>query len=397
MNKKKTSALARVIATTTMRLAAMMVALTISASVGARADCGGPTDLKDGWRIATPESVDLSSATLCSMVKSIDESKQNNVHAVLVVRHGQLVFEQYFTGSDYHLGQAVGRVKFGPEIKHDDRSMTKSVTALILGIAIDRGWIKNLDQPVMSFFPQYADLRTAEKDRITLADLLTMSSGLEWHEFGVPYTSKANSEIAMDTSADPYRYALQQKVVAPPGQVWNYSSGSAELIAAALKKATGKPLDQLAREVLFEPLGITDAEWYKYAQGNVSAAAGLRLRPRDLAKIGQLMLQLGTWNGKQVVPASWIRSATSPRIQAIELYFYGYQFWLGRSLFDQRELIWASAIGNGGERLFIVPELDLVMVMNAGLYDSPLQGSLPIEIFNGYVLRAIETQRQQGR
>jgi len=379
-----------------MRLAAAIVALTvmISAAAGARADCGPPADLKDGWRIATPESVGLSSATLCSMVKFLDESKQNNVHAVLVVRHGQLVFEQYFTGSDYHLGQAVGRVKFGPEIKHDDRSMTKSVTALILGIAIDRGWIKNLDQPVMSFFPQYADLRTAEKDRITLADLLTMSSGLEWHEFGVPYTSKANSEIAMDTSADPYRYALQQKVVAPPGQVWNYSSGSAELIAAALKKATGKPLDQLAREVLFEPLGITDAEWYKYAQGNVSAAAGLRLRPRDLAKIGQLMLQLGTWNGKQVVPASWIRSATSPHIQAIELYFYGYQFWLGRSLFDQRELIWSAAIGNGAEGMFIIPELDLVVVMNAGLYDSPLQRSLPTEILNGYVMQAIETHPQ---
>src|SRR5215831_3406703 len=394
MHKSTTSALARLIAPTTMRLAAIIVAFTISAPAGARADCGTPTDLKDGWRIATPESVGLSSARLCSMVKFIDESKQNNVHAVLVVRHGQLVFEQYFTGSDYHLGQAVGEVKFGPEVKHDDRSITKSITALVLGIAIDRGWIKNLDQPVMSFFPQYADLRTAEKDRITLADLLTMSSGLEWHEFGVPYTSKANSEIAMDTSADPYRYALQQKVVAPPGQVWNYSSGSAELIAAVLKKATGKPLDQLAREVLFEPLGIADVEWGKDPQGNVSAHGGLRLRPRDLAKIGQLTLQQGTWNGKQVVTASWIRSATSPHMQAIELYFYDYQFWLGRSLFNQRELVWSSAIGNGGERMFIVPELDLVVVVNAGLYDSPLQGSLPTEIFNGYVVPAIETQRQ---
>jgi CubicO group peptidase (beta-lactamase class C family) len=217
-------------------------------------------------------------------------------------------------GSHAWLHRGPNHGEFASEVKHDERSITKSITALVLGIAIDRGWIKNLDQPVMSFFPQYADLRT-DRDRITLADLLTMSSGLEWHEFGVPYTSKSNSEIAMDMSADPYKYALEQKVVAPPGQVWNYSSGSAELIAAVLKKATGKPLDQLAREVLFEPLGITDVEWYKYAQGNVSAAAGLRLRPRDLAKIGQLMLQQGTSNGKQIVPASWIRSATSPHMQ----------------------------------------------------------------------------------
>jgi CubicO group peptidase (beta-lactamase class C family) len=323
--------------------------------------------------------------------------KKKNVQALLVVRHGQLVFEQYFSGSDMHLGQAVGEVKFGADVKHDERFITKSITALILGIAIDRGWIRSIDEAVMSFFPQYADLRSQERDRITVADLLTMSSGLEWHEFGVPYTSKANSEIAMDTSVDPYRFALEQKIVAQPGQVWNYSSGSAELLGAVLRKATGKPLDRLASEVLFQPLGIENIEWYKYAQGNVSAAAGLRLRPRDLAKIGQLMLQQGTWNGKQIVPASWIRSATSPHMQAIELYFYGYQFWLGRSLFDQRELIWASAIGNGGERMFIVPELDLVVVMNAGLYDSPLQGSLPVETFNGYLMRAIQTQRQSSR
>jgi CubicO group peptidase (beta-lactamase class C family) len=100
---------------------------------------------------------------------------------------------------------------------------------------------------------------------------------------------------------------------------------------------------------LFEPLGIEDVEWYKYAQGNVRAAAGLRLRPRDLAKIGQLVLQRGMWSGKQVVSASWIRSSTTPQLDALDLYFYGYQFWLGRSLVDKREVLWSSAIGNGGQ------------------------------------------------
>jgi CubicO group peptidase (beta-lactamase class C family) len=383
-----------------MRVVATVVALLVAGSsfiANAQSACGTPSVGKDGWRVAQPETVGINSATLCSMDKWLQESKETNVHALLVVRHGQLVFEQYFSGSDMHLGQAVGEVKFGADVKHDERSITKSITALILGIAIDRGWIRSINEAVMSFFPQYADLRSQERDRITIADLLTMSSGLEWHEFGVPYTSKSNSEIAMDTSVDPYRFALEQKIVAQPGQVWNYSSGSAELVGAVLRKATGKPLDQLAREVLFQPLGIENVEWYKYAQGNVSAAAGLRLCPRDLAKIGQLMLQQGTWNGKQIVPVSWILSATSPHMQAIELYFYGYQFWLGRSLFEQREVIWASAIGNGGERMFIVPELDLVVVMNAGLYDSPLQASLPVQIFNGYVMRAIQTQPQSSR
>jgi CubicO group peptidase (beta-lactamase class C family) len=144
------------------------------------------------------------------------------------------------------LGHPVGEVAFGPGTKHDERSVTKSVVALVLGIAVDHGLIKGIDEPVMSFFPEYADLRTPERDRITLRDLITMSAGLEWHEDDTPYTSDANSENRMDNAADPYRYALQQAVIEPPGQVWDYNSGSTEIIGAVLKKATGKPVDELA-------------------------------------------------------------------------------------------------------------------------------------------------------
>ena len=254
------------------------------------------------WPVATPRASDSPGATLCPIVKWLTNWKEGNVHSVLVVRHGKLVFEHDFAGIDEHLGSSVGEVTFGPETRHDARSMTKSVTELLVGIAIDRGWIKSIDASVLSFFPQYADLRTPEKDRITLRNLLTMSSGLEWHEFDTPYTSDSNSENRMDSAKDPYRYALEQPIIAPPGRLWNYNSGSTELLGAILRKATGKPLDQLASSLLFEPLGITDVEWYKYAQGNPSAAAGLRLRPRDLAKIGQLVLQRGAWKAGKSSP-----------------------------------------------------------------------------------------------
>jgi CubicO group peptidase (beta-lactamase class C family) len=368
----------------------LFVALAVPPlSAAAESTCSEPVLRKDGWSAAKPESVGLSSSVLCSMVPRLEASKDDDVHAVLVIRHGRLVFEQYFTGADEHLGRAAGVVTFGPEIRHDERSVTKTVTGLLIGIAIDHRWIKGVDEPVLKFFPEYPDLATPDKNRITLRDLLTMSSGLEWHEFGIPYTSTANSEIAMDTSTDPYRYALAPKVVASPGEVWNYSSGSAELLGAVLRKATEKPLDQLAHELLFKPLGIEDVEWYPYPKGNVSAAAGLRMRPRDLAKIGQLILQKGTWNGKRLVPESWIRSMISPQINGFDLYFYGYQIWLGRSLAKGREILWAAAIGNGAQRVIIVPELDLVMVLNAGLYESPRQASLPTEILNRYVLKAV--------
>jgi len=346
----------------------------------AQDSCGTPSAGSDHWPVANSDSVGISSTTLCPMVKWLNDWKECNVHSVLVVRHGKLVFEHYFTGIDEKLGNPLGEVTFGPETRHDARSMTKSVTDLLVGIAIDRGWIKSIDASVFSFFPQYADLRTPEKDRITLRHLLTMSSGLEWHEFDTPYTSDANSENQMDNAKDPYRYALQQPVVAPPGRVWNYNSGSTELLGAILRKATGKPLDQLARSLLFEPLGITDVEWYKYAQGNPSAAAGLRLRPRDLAKIGQLVLQRGAWNGKQIVSAGWIDASTTPQMNGFLVFFYGYQFWLGRSLVDRHPVDWAAAWGLGGQRVFIIPDLDLVVVVTAGLYRSDIQAQVPLKI-----------------
>ena len=370
--------------------AAVVLAMPVSFA-RAQNDCAAPPVGSDNWPVATPESVGLSGATLCPVVKRLTDWKEANVHALLVARHGKLVFEHYFTGADEHLGHPVGSIAFDAQMRHDERSVSKSITSLVFGIALDRGWIKSVDQPMMPFFPAYASLRTPEKDAITLRDLLTMSSGFEWHEFMVPYTSKNNSEIGMDFSPDPYKFALSQPIVAPPGTIWNYNSGSTELLGAILKQATGKPLDQLARTELFEPLGITDVEWTRYPQnGNPIAAAGLRLRPRDLAKVGQLVLQRGAWNGKQVVSRAYIDSATTAQMNAYDLNFYGYQFWLGRSLVDKREVLWSSAVGLGAQRIFIVPEFDLVMVMNAGLYQSPLQGEVPLEILNRYVLNSIK-------
>lgn len=362
--------------------------LLLPAISDAQSTCGAPATLEDRWQVARPESVGLASATLCPMVKWLDDSKAN-IHAVLVARRGKLVFEHYFTGADENLGKSAGQVTFGPDVKHDERSVSKSVIGLVIGIAIDRGWIKSINESVFSYFPEYKDLSTPAKDRITLRDLLTMSSGLDWQEMNVPYTSDANSEIKMDFSPDPYRAALSPPLEFPPSVIWNYNSGSTELLGVILRKSTGKPVDQLAQAEIFGPIGIKDFEWYKYPQnGNPIAAAGLRLRPRDLAKLGQLVLQRGAWNGKQIISAKWIAESTTPQIGGLDLNFYGYQFWLGRSLLNRREIDWIAAVGLGGQRVFVVPALDLVVVVNAGMYRSPLQGSIPLDILNRYVLRA---------
>jgi len=382
----------------TIVLAPLIVALAIAgcrrATVAVpRADpnaCGDPIGSIDSWQVATPESVGLSKAALCPMVKWLAGSTLDNVHAVLVARHGKLVFEQYFTGDDEHLGSKAGIVTFGPTLRHDERSVSKSVVSLVMGIAIDRGWIKSIDAPVFSFFPEYADLSTPEKSRITIRDLLTMSSGLEWHEEDVPYTSPDNSEIVMDLSSDPLRAALAPDLAAEPGKIWNYNSGSTELLGAILKKATGKTVDQLAATLLFAPLGITDFTWYKHPNGSPHAAGGLRLRPRDLAKIGQLILQRGSWNGTQVISSAWIDAASAPHIMGEFLFFYGYQFWLGRSLVNDHEVEWTAAVGLGGQRLYVIPELDMVVVLNSGMYTSERQGRVALQVLDRYVMPAVD-------
>ena len=151
------------------------------------------------------------------------------------------------------------------------------------------------------------------------------------------------------------------------GQEFFYNTGALTLLSAVVRKATGRPLDEFAREALFEPMGITEVEWIR-VRGDSDAGGGLRLRPRDMAKIGQLVLAGGRWNGRQIVSKAWIDASMTPRLEAPGPYFSGYLWWLGRSLVNGREVHWAGALGRGGQSIRIVPELDLVVVVTAGYY-----------------------------
>jgi CubicO group peptidase (beta-lactamase class C family) len=201
----------------------------------------------------------------------------------------------------------LGEVKFDAGTKHDIRSISKSVTPLLVGIALDRGLLTDLDTPVFSFFPEYDDLRAPEKDRMTLRDLLTMSSGLAWNETSVAYTNPSNTYWQMGIAPRADHFVLAQPLAAPPGTVFNYNTGTVDLLGVILRKVSGKRLDEFAKETLFDPLGIEDWEWEGSSGFNPSAASGLRLRPRDLAKIGQLVLERGIWHGRHIVSPPGLR------------------------------------------------------------------------------------------
>lgn len=220
--------------------------------MSAMAACAPPAADADGWAVTAPESVGLDAERRGALVPWVEGGKEGGIHAVLVARHAKLVFEQYFSGADEHWGTPLGNdTAHSRDQLHDARSVTKSVVALVLGIALDRGLVKGgLDTPVFELLPQYDDLRTPEKGNIRLRHLLTMSAGLKWNE-DIPYGDPGNSETQMDRAPDPARFVLSQDVVAPAGEVYNYSGGSAALIQAILKEVTGKSLDALGARPAF--------------------------------------------------------------------------------------------------------------------------------------------------
>jgi CubicO group peptidase (beta-lactamase class C family) len=351
--------------------------------------CDVPVARDDGWPVASlNEDKLIDRGALCRMADRLADSSDANIHAVLVAHGGKLVFERYFRGSDEIYGRPVGKVTFDADTLNNVKSVSKSVASLAVGIAIDRGLIRSINEPIFSFFPELSDLRSPEKDRIQLLHVLTMSMGLGWVE-ATPSNEGNNDEGRMHMASDPCRYVLGLPVTAPAGQEFFYNTGALTLMSAIVRKATGRPLDEFARETLFEPLGITRVEWNRY-KGDSDAGGGLRLRPRDMAKLGQLVLAGGRWNDRQIVSREWIETSTAPKLKATDNQSYGYLWWLGRSLLNGREVRWVGALGRGGQSIRIVPELDLVVVVTAGYYQdySPKAFQLQYSVFRD-VLRGI--------
>ena len=352
--------------------------------------CGVPVARDDGWPVAAVnEDKLIDRAALCRMADRLAASDDANIHAVLVARGGKLAFERYFRGSDEINSHPVGKITFDADTLHNVKSVTKSVASLAVGIAIDRGLIRSINEPIFSFFPELSDLRSPEKDRIQLVHALTMTMGLKWVEATPATGDENNDEARMHRASDPCRYVLGLPATAPPGQEYFHNTGALTLVSAIIRKATGRPLDEFARETLFEPMGIAKVEWIR-VKGDSDAGGGLRLRPRDMAKIGQLVLAGGRWNDHQIVPRGWIETSTAPKIEATGGQFYGYLWFLGRSLPNGREVHWAGALGRGGQSIRIVPELDLVVAVTAGYYQdySPQAFQVQSGVFRD-VLRGI--------
>lgn len=311
------------------------------------------------------------------------------LHGALVMLRGETLAEVHFPGQDERWGRSLGVREHGPETLHDLRSVTKSITGLLYGIALSEGLVPGLDEPVIDHFPDHADLASdPERRAILVRHVLSMQMGTEWNE-DLPYTDPRNSEIAMERAPDRYRYVLDRPMVAVPGTRWTYNGGATALIGRLIAMGAGKPLDAYAREKLFTPLGIDSFEWVGGRDGEPSAASGLRMTLRDLARIGLMIQNGGRHKGRQIVPEDWLVQSFTPRALHPSTLRYGFFWWLSPK---GDPPVSVAGFGNGGQRLSIGTTNGLVVAVFAGNYNDPEAWRIPVKVLVDFALPAARAE-----
>jgi len=364
-------------------------------AAAAGAMLGGPLPAATAfeWRKTSPAEAGFAPDMEARLEKLISSGRAWKLHGVVVARKGALVLERYEAGEDEVWGEPAGRVAFGPETLHDLRSVTKSVLGLLYGLALARGRVPPPDQPLLDAFPDCARAATDPRfKRLTIANALTMTLGLDWNE-EIPYENPANSEVQMEGAPDRYRYIFSRRFIADPGTRWIYGAAAPALIGRLIASGTGQSLPDFAREALFDPIGVGPTAWSNGYNGEPSPASGLRMTPRDLARIGQLVLNRGKWDGRQVVRSDWLDKSLQPYVACDEFRRYGYLWYSGDFQYGSppnRPIAhWVGAFGYGGQRLFVLPELDIVVATTAGNYADENQWIPPIRVMREVVLASV--------
>ncbi len=295
-----------------------------------------------------PKAAGVDGARLAAALDAFEAAP--GARSMVVVRHGAVVGERHWFGQPGQL--------------HNVASVTKSVMSTLVGIALERGVLPGLDAPMVDFLPPELVPADPAKGAITIRHLLTMTSGLDFDE--------ESEFLEWSRSADPARSVLDRPLAAPPGTRFNYSSADPHLLSIVLSTASGVSTEVFAEAFLFGPLGIGSWRWPADPQGYPFGGHGLQLRTEDMAKLGILFLRHGVWGGSRVVAGSWVEAATAPQVDLrggfgpLPDVDYGWLWWLDRSLDPPVYLAW----GWGGQFVFCVPGLDLVVATNAA-WDVP--------------------------
>jgi CubicO group peptidase (beta-lactamase class C family) len=298
-------------------------------------------------------------------IDSIKQIKKDKINTCLIFHKDSIVFEYYKNGKMR-------------EKLHKVNSVTKSILSILVGIAIDRKELEGVNLSISRFFPEISD----SKARITIENLLTMSPGLFWPEFG----EWGGRPFPMINSKDWVKFFLEREIVEPPGQHMYYNSGCSHLLSAILQKATGTSLIEYAKQYLFKPLGIEDFQWHTDSKGIAIGGFGLSLKAIDMLKIGKLMLQNGKYMNQVVVSDNWVKESTLPRYHTYnKIGSYGYHWWIMTDNSNQPiNPHTYFAMGYGGQYIIVVPEYELVVTFTSELYNKTFR---PLDFFKTAFIR----------
>lgn len=330
-----------------------------------------PQTLADGWPVGNLLESALDPQVVARGIDEILNGRLSNIEGLSVVKNGKLILDEYFMGEE-------------PGDTHQLQSASKSVLSILFGIAQDHGWV-NVNNKLFDYFPEYrAKDWTDQKDKILLKHLLSMTFGIN-----DGWTSDYMGEMLGTSDWLDFVFSLPSKY--RPGEHWGYCTSCMEPLGAIIARKSGMSIPAFAQKYLFDPLGIQEHSWGKSGPHQVTEVGGsLWLKPRDMAKLGQLFFQKGKWNGQQVVSEKWVEESTKPQATTQGGGDYGYLWWEEQMPFKGGKTKVFYASGRGGQFIFVVPELDLVCAITAGNYTPGAEGNPPYDFFKAYILGAFK-------
>ena len=353
----------------------------------------GPGWPGETWPVSTAEAEGVDPAAIDSLIADIDAGRYGLIDHFLLIRNGRVIADRHWDHAEtyaellsaqedtvdhqYNYDHPSWHPYFRDTDLHSLQSVTKSVTSVAFGIAVDEGHIPNVEAPVWPYFETYGvDLADPRRAAASLEDFLTMRSGIDWATPGQTYDDDTHPTTILEASDRWIDYVVAQPVGTEPGTRFDYNDGVSVLLGRAVRQATGQRLDGWAEERLFSPIGIEESYWKITPGGEVDSEGGLYLSTHDLARIGYLMLRGGEWDGRQIVSRQWVEASTSPVVPDVAPdndrpdTGYGYQWWV--PMHENGETRVFAGNGYGGQFIHVVPEHDLISVFNGWtLHEQP--------------------------
>jgi len=357
--------------------------LLLCVAVALAAGCAGATPMlaptptperaaywpSEGWRKATPEEQGMDSGILTKMLDIIQEHEYE-IDSVSIIRNGHIVLD-----ATVH--------PFRPGSRHVVHSCAKSIISALIGIAIDRGYIEDVEQPILAFFPERSAANLdPRKEAITLEHVLTMSTGLACRD---SYLYRWDGLNQMRQNQDWVQFMLDLPMSEAPGTRFEYCNGASFLLSAIIKETTGMNALAFAKTHLFGPLGISEVVWPSNPRGITIGWGELRMLPHDMARIGYLYLNEGLWDGRQVVSSAWVEASTRRYISATLMDGYGYQWWVDSSGVYM-------ALGYAGQFIFVVPDKEMLVVFTSDLSESDFY--VPRNLLNDFIIPAARSSER---